>query len=781
MRDKDNVIPDVSTGIIKNSGRLLTYLTPVFYFLMAIMFYLRTYDSAQIKITITQMGGVIILAFFIIKVIEENSWKYFLDKNIFTFPLIVFFVSATVSLLRSYFFWASGHDYIRRIAYFTLAIVILKEFNDQKKIRRLLGWVIAAAYVSAIYGLIQFLDYHFFPPNPEPGLDPFIWRNAFGYRVFSTFGNPNFYGDFLAVVNPIALALFFRTKKYHYLILWFLITFNAYVTYSKGAWIGYAAGITFFAMIGMKYFLHKDPRIKKIVLWTMGVVIVSVMLGVGILSRQRTDSIKFRVYTWLSCWEMINTKPILGTGIGSFYVTYPAYRRPQIFSIEGKHNTESDHPENEFLEIWYDEGTVGFGIFLWLISVFVIGGMKALKLFSNIDERSRQPDIRAYYMWGLLSALGGMLVHNSVCVSLRFVSSGVMLWFLVGLIGSLVVNNPLPNEVRYFNPNKPKNPFPKIARRILQLLILIVMVWALKIYRGMFLADVHHNIAIFFSKQGQWVNALDNYNIVAKNNWGFIMAHYFMGNVYNDRWQEGDPDRALNKYRDVWRLAPNYVQSHHQAGLIYLKWGEDEKRLGDAARSRGDIAAATLHEERMRDKWQKAIKQFEEYHAIDPIFAQNYYRLAWVYIQLGEPHHAEETYLRHLYTRDALFKAGFDEREWVSEKMGRPATSIPDWCEIHKGIHHSFYWEDWGVRRSHEHSETATHLGNMKFMQNDLKKAEEYYSMAVEYDAANTHALKNLAIVLSQLGKQQESFEIWNKLREKNPSDPEVKRVFGLP
>jgi len=28
--------------------------------------------------------------------------------------------------------------------------------------------------------------------------------------------------------------------------------------------------------------------------------------------------------------------------------------------------------------------------------------------------------------------------------------------------------------------------------------------------------------------------ALENYNIVASKNPGFIMAHYFMGNVFND-------------------------------------------------------------------------------------------------------------------------------------------------------------------------------------------------------------------------------------------------------
>ena len=43
--------------------------------------------------------------------------------------------------------------------------------------------------------------------------------------------------------------------------------------------------------------------------------------------------------------------PIWGNGIGSFRIIYPAFRRPQIFHIEAKHNTETDHAEDEYWEV----------------------------------------------------------------------------------------------------------------------------------------------------------------------------------------------------------------------------------------------------------------------------------------------------------------------------------------------------------------------------------------------------------------------------------------------
>ncbi len=778
---------------VNTCASLIRFVVPLFYFLVAVAFYLRTYDSAQIKITITQIGGVIIFYLLIVKVLEENSWRFFADKNILTAPVIAFFISAIVSYFRSPLVWASGMELIRRVAYFTLAITIMKEFNDRRSLDRLFKWLLAAAFVSAAYGIIQFLDGKFFPPNPEPGLDPFIWRQAFGNRIFSTFGNPNFFGDFLAVMSPITLALYIRTRKPYLLILWLMIVFNVVVTYSKGAWLGFTVGFAVLCLIGFGYFAHfAKPELKKKIFIGLALVVLVSGFFIYKFSMQRTDSIKFRLFTWLSCWEMINTKPILGTGIGTFYVTYPAWRRPQIFFIEGKHNTESDHPENEYLEILYDEGIIGFGIFIWLIVVFVIGGFKALRYFSGSGGKSPPDYHRAYYMWGLLSALAGMLAHNAVCVSLRFVSSGVMLWFLIGSIGALVVNNPLPEKS--YIPKMAPHPLGTGFRRAIQLALLIPAIWAINIFWGFFNADIYHNIAIFYSKQGNWPNALTYYNMVTRNNFGFIMTHYFMGNVYNDRfnltrdyhpeWGDKetdepwsgimtgvkgrvDPERSISKYEDVWRLAPNYVQSYHQAGLVHLK-------LGDYYRQTGNL-------DRAYKEWDRAIYKFERYHAIDPIFAQNYYRMAWIYIQRGEADKAEETYWRHLYTREALFKVGSAEREWVAKQMGRSVSDIktvPEWCHTHDGIYHSLFWENWGIRRYHEYSETYFNLGNLYYLKKNLPKAASYYLKATELFPQNVSAWKNLASVYTQMGRPDMAHDVWLKIREIAPNDPDVRAKF---
>ncbi|MEW6041424.1 MAG: tetratricopeptide repeat protein, partial [Elusimicrobiota bacterium] len=108
-------------------------------------------------------------------------------------------------------------------------------------------------------------------------------------------------------------------------------------------------------------------------------------------------------------------------------------------------------------------------------------------------------------------------------------------------------------------------------------------------------------------------------------------------------------------------------------------------------------------------------------------------------------------------------------------------SSIPDTCEIHKGQYHCFYWEDWGVRKPVEFSETYYDLGNLAFMRNNIKKSEEYFAKAVELNPNNAPAIKNLIVVYNKIGKQKDTVNLWHKLREIAPHDPDVQRVFSVP
>ncbi|MCX7716230.1 MAG: hypothetical protein N2Z73_02305, partial [Endomicrobia bacterium] len=266
---------------------LIKYGVPVLYFLIAIMFYLRTYDSCQIKITLTQIGFTVFILLWVIKFVEnpKEEMRFYINNWTIIIPFVLFLLSGVQShILMSPLKKASGMELIRRVVYMLTAIMLIREVNSNEKLYRIIKWLLVALFVSTFYGCIQFLDVKFFPPNPAAGLDPFIWRQAFGQRIFSTFGNPNFYGDFLVAIAPLCLAMFMYKKNPVLIILWLMTAFNTYITYSKGAWIGFAAGFTYFWFLYIIFLSH--AAVKNIRKYVIVAVILVIFVVIGGVYRQ---------------------------------------------------------------------------------------------------------------------------------------------------------------------------------------------------------------------------------------------------------------------------------------------------------------------------------------------------------------------------------------------------------------------------------------------------------------------------------------------------------------
>lgn len=721
---------------------ILHYGLPVFYFFLAISFYLKTYDSCQIKINITHVAGALLGAAWLIRILQTGKNPFPPKSGHLLWPVACIYVWGYVSFLLSPAKgFGSWDEFTRRLCYISFFAIIVTHFHSEKHQKRLLGWFLAGALLSCLYGLVQFMDglprsftalleqFHFpqsvvgyldknLPRYPQgsPGWDPFIWRQAFGQRVFSTFGNPNFFANYILVVGYMTLGLYLFTRRFFHLFLYLLVGFCVIFTYTKAAYIGFAAGVVAFGLLAVSFLTHlkkgegvpvSETTLKTIaaIAWAgaalslfghrlglprsetfFGIAAALFMLfwlgyslkhkdllrflswfavlalflcawGVILLLQARVDSVRFRVFTWLSTWEMLARSPepgsylydrsplkwkspvrralhpFIGSGVGSFKAVYPAYRRPQIFHIEKRHNTETDHAENEFIEVWYDEGGIGFGFFLLLLFSLGYSGIQTLRRLASEDPARAPPQnrYRLFMLVGLLAALVAMMVDESMDVALRFVSSGAVEWFLFAMIVLQVTAQPISAAAPKRMKEAEQAPAGWRAYALpMQVAVVAMSLWLCMRSRGQFWADVNHNIAIFFSKQGNWVPAIASYNKVLQDNPDYVMSHYFMGNVYNDRQQPGDQELALQKYQDVLSLAPNYVQMHYQIGVVYQKMAEQARQAGNQGK--------------FIESHEKAIESFLKYRRLDPVFFRNYQALGMSYASLGRWQESAQTF-----------------------------------------------------------------------------------------------------------------------------------------
>ena len=765
--------------------KVIWWWLPLLYLLISDSFYLRTYDSAQVKITLLQMGGFTLVGLWVSLLVLEGRKAFRKEDFVFLAPFFAYLVYVVISFCHAPYKGASVDDLVRYVLYMSVSLIVIREFNESA-INRLTKVLIITAYLSVLYGFVQFLDGRLFPAKDMgPGLDPFIWRQAFGVRVFSTYGNPNFFGNFLVLILPIIVTQFLKSRSIYLLPLILLDLLCLFATDTKGAWIGFGISSCVFAAIYIYYFTQLDRR--KIIKTFMALTVVAVV-AVGLVlnyARKRPNSINFRVATWLSTWEMVETHPLIGVGVGSFKVIYPTFRRPVIFHIEGKHNTETDHAEQEHLEQWMDNGLIGFGIYLWLIIFVTIVGLRGLNSMTETLKGNRPPPA-AYDLLGYLTALLGMLFHNFTDVSMRFVSSGIFLGLLPGVIINLARGQAIW-ELHYKEEKSEtagkeggvsdfymqtlwllraaaaagiiytvyllirefrdlQGPLSGYAAggEILQWWIswltmlavtlglayafikinfkglsravpLVTLIMLLPVYYfwGWFKGDVYHNMAIFFSKQGKWEDAISYYKRVNHFNPYYIMPYYFVGNVFNDRlnmerqyrkdWGDEnevprtDFDRAMAAYETVRSIAPNYVQMHHQVGALYMKMHDYYMKEGKPKE-----AAEFLD---------KSLARLNLYENLDPVYPPNYYRKAQVYVAKHDYPAAEREYLN-------------DINAW---KCSRPG---------HK----------------HETPEGYTYLGNIQYAMGKYKEAFEAYGNALALNPEAQPAKNQYAVLKQKFG-----------------------------
>ncbi len=727
--------------------KAITLWMPVLYFLISSLFFLRTYDSAQVKISVMQMGGVGLLTLWLCRLALAGRNAFNKEDLLVLMPFIAYLAYGVFSYIHAPYRMASTDFFVRQTFYMIVALIAIYEF-DRVSSERLIEWLIWAGWVAIGYGMLQFVDNHWFPPGVGNGIDPFVWRGAFGPRVFSTYGNPNFYGDFLVIIFPILLTQFIKSRRWSLVPLMGMLLVNLMATGTKGAWLGFAMVCALFGVVLFVYFSVVSRE------WRNKILAVAALGAIGLIGYTAKDlssrlvSINFRLFTWEATWEMIRTQPWIGSGVGAFPPLYPAFRRPPIFHIEGKHNTETDHAEDEYLEEFLDNGIIGFGIFLWLILTTLVIGFRSLgQLTTSLALKDGRPPPRAYDLTGLLVSFSGMLAHNFFDVSLRFVSSGVYLGLLSGMIVTVARGRALFERHPQAVPPAPAPEVgaePPLLQTLSEFLIwptrlaaiggvlyfaffrkdwyfheylirinasaahgmggmfgefgsimgplarvppggeflqwwlawgvfagcmlglgyaLIRLCWTsdnpvvplivlaclqpLYLFWGYFKADIHHNIAIYFSKERQWDAAVANYLIVNRLNTDFVMAKYFLGNVFNDRFNMtkiynpnwGDRDnvavddyeRALYWYNEVRRLSPNYVQMHHQVGNLHMRraqWAIDSHHPQDEVNHYLDLA----------------LNRFRLYQQVDPVFGPNYIRIAQIYMMRKQFDQAIETY-----------------------------------------------------------------------------------------------------------------------------------------
>lgn len=547
-------------------------------FILPLIFDRRLEDVFDLpKVTVLRLAVVLMASVWLIKIIF--SGKLFFRRNNLNWPVVGFIVVSFLALLKSvhlhtslvggykfYFwgFWALGC--------FVFLYFVAANILEVKKIKMVVSVVILSTGFVLLYGLMQKL-----------GLDPYSWSRDPYNRIFSSLGNPNFLGAFMAMVLPLGLSeiLLFRKNIFRgFLCLWFAAGFAVLLfSLTRSSWLGFlAAMFVWLVFLGKKF--YREARIWMMVL-IIGVASITVFSSfpfrknrspvrerMAVLVDPKETGAAARLSCWRSCVKMLKGRPFLGTGPDTFGFVFPRYEEAKFVQVGGR-NMIPTNAHNETLQIATTLGLVGLGVYGWLLVNFFWG---AWKKYWGLSAEER------ILLVGLVSSCVGLLVHAQFNFSI--VTTCSYFWIFLGATAGLGENQTttLVNQHRNW----------WVVRLGAGIVLLIGLSFlgnkAVNAYR----ADRYYKTGQGFENSGRMSEAIEFYQKALRlNPWidnGVIRLR--LARIYRKRTiSAADSAEArfwLDKVEEVFQknvdLFPRHAQDHNNLAMAYL-W--KAKFLGD--------------------------------------------------------------------------------------------------------------------------------------------------------------------------------------------------------
>ncbi len=285
--------------------------------------------------------------------------------------------------------------------------------------------LITGALVAA-YGILQSYGVD---PLPRDA-DRFTWSA----RAFSTIGNPNFLGSYLALLIPFGSVFYIKYGKAKHLFLLGILYYALLVTYTRSAWLG-----TIFSILWIFFQTIRSKRNQ----WRQRLMIVTLLLATlttvadysldgAIFGRFLTighDASKLvtdesnldklgsnRMFIWKRVVPLVYEKPMLGYGLETMGDVFDTYYHRDIIDEWGR-LYRVDKAHNEYLHTAFSTGVPSVILYL----LFQIGCL----LKSAKRTASSEMDI------AISAAIGGYMIQS--CFNISVVSVAYMLWFIYGL------------------------------------------------------------------------------------------------------------------------------------------------------------------------------------------------------------------------------------------------------------------------------------------------------------------------------------------------------------
>ena len=340
-----------------------------------------------------------------------------------------------------------------------MALMIYRYGPSVRECRAVTMLILGTAVVVALYGLTVYFGY-----DPLRWLYPFVFSSQEGRNyVHSFFGNPEYFGGYMAPVAALAFSRFFsvgagRGARVGWLLATLFFLIGLVLSGTRGAALGLALAMS---LLLMRELPGLSGRTRRWVIGGLGALVVAVALAVLVFSfpnplnrrnmrlAQRfvelfdvtSASVRERILFFTISGRMIADKPVTGLGPGCFRLGFfPTVgklvedepRAGMMMMAADLQNRVAEHAHNDYLEIWTQTGTLGLAAFLFLISAAVVQYSRTPRAASAGGDEAELELCRTGFF-----AAGACLFFNAAfSFPFHLPERASLVWVLVGFFFS---------------------------------------------------------------------------------------------------------------------------------------------------------------------------------------------------------------------------------------------------------------------------------------------------------------------------------------------------------
>jgi O-antigen ligase len=313
-------------------------------------------------------------------------------------------------------------------------LAVTQACRERRELMVVVGGAVLALLLASTQGVMQHYSGNF-------GQFGFVAGGSVVRRVQGSFGHPNQYGGFIAVLIPLAVAVL-ATRRISPTLRWLSTAalgaalLALIFSYARGA----IAALVLGSLIWLAFMRPRLAAFAAVIVAVTAIAFAPSALKERFDPQSAGGDVPLRADIWTSAIDIYSAHPILGVGVDNFSNAYAELPATQSTASQRRllHQEQlltPPHAQNQYLNILAEEGLLGVVAF----ALLAIGAVSVARRGSKVAD-----PVGRNVCLGIGAGLMTLAVHSMLDVNL-FGEVALPLFALVAVAAGFVALNEREN------------------------------------------------------------------------------------------------------------------------------------------------------------------------------------------------------------------------------------------------------------------------------------------------------------------------------------------------